>query len=132
PQAAELWGRAPAPGDTDERFCGSQQMVLDGQVLPHDQCPMAVALRDGSSYREQPVDIRRPDGSQISVRVNIDPIRDDSGRIVGAINVFHDVTDLARAEQALRESEERFRTLADNIAQFAWMADGSGSVFWYN
>jgi PAS domain S-box-containing protein len=37
-----------------------------------------------------------------------------------------------RAETELRESEERFRTLADNIAQLAWMADASGSVFWYN
>ena len=36
-----------------------------------------------------------------------------------------------RAE-ALQESEERFRTLADNIAQFAWMADEKGSIFWYN
>jgi PAS domain S-box-containing protein len=36
------------------------------------------------------------------------------------------------AEAALRESEERFRTLADNIAQFAWMADATGWIFWYN
>ncbi len=40
-------------------------------------------------------------------------------------------TERDRAE-ALQESEERFRTLADNIAQFAWMADASGWIFWYN
>jgi PAS domain S-box-containing protein len=34
--------------------------------------------------------------------------------------------------RALRESEERFRTMADNIAPLAWMADASGSVFWFN
>lgn len=33
---------------------------------------------------------------------------------------------------ALRESEERFRHLADNISQLAWMADANGSIFWYN
>lgn len=38
----------------------------------------------------------------------------------------------ARAEKALRESEARFRELADNINQFAWMADRDGSVFWFN
>jgi PAS domain S-box-containing protein len=38
----------------------------------------------------------------------------------------------AHYTRALRESEERFRTLADNISQFAWMADERGWVFWYN
>jgi PAS domain S-box-containing protein len=39
---------------------------------------------------------------------------------------------LQRSENAVRESEERFRTLADNVALFAWMADKDGSIFWYN
>jgi PAS domain S-box-containing protein len=38
----------------------------------------------------------------------------------------------ALAEQALREGEERFRTLANNIPQLAWMADEKGYIFWYN
>jgi PAS domain S-box-containing protein len=37
-----------------------------------------------------------------------------------------------RAEEALREGEDRFRTLANNIPQLAWMADEKGSIFWYN
>ncbi|MBD2493839.1 PAS domain-containing protein [Nostoc sp. FACHB-280] len=37
-----------------------------------------------------------------------------------------------KTTQALRESEERFRTLADNMSQFAWMADANGWIFWYN
>jgi PAS domain S-box-containing protein len=61
---------------------------------------MAVALRNGSSFRQEVVDIRRPDGSQVTVRVNVDPIKDEAGCIVGAINVFHDVTKLRRAEEA--------------------------------
>jgi PAS domain S-box-containing protein len=35
-------------------------------------------------------------------------------------------------QQALRENEERFRTLADNISQLTWMGDAQGSIFWYN
>ena len=37
-----------------------------------------------------------------------------------------------RAERALRASEEQFRTLADNMSQFAWMADPTGRIYWYN
>ena len=40
--------------------------------------------------------------------------------------------DRKRAEEALRQSEERFRMLANNMSQFAWMADEQGWIFWYN
>ena len=40
--AAELWGREPALGDTDERFCGSFKLFRpDGTFMPHEKCPMA-------------------------------------------------------------------------------------------
>ncbi len=42
------------------------------------------------------------------------------------------ITERKQAEEALRESEQRFRGLADNIAQLAWIADGTGWLFWYN
>ena len=50
----------------------------------------------------------------------------------GFIGTSADTTERREIEGALSESEERFRTLADNIAQLAWMADGAGSIFWYN
>src|SRR5665648_113652 len=44
-RAAELWDRAPEPGDTDERFCGSYKLFRpDGSFLPHAECPMAEVL----------------------------------------------------------------------------------------
>lgn len=60
------------------------------------------------------------------------PIRDERGEIVEWFGAARDITNTKIAEEKLRESEERFRTMADNIAQFAWMADASGSIFWYN
>jgi PAS domain S-box-containing protein len=58
--------------------------------------------------------------------------RDADGQGVALRGVCRDVSSRMRAEQNLRESEERFRTLADNSAQFAWMADSTGARFWYN
>ena len=45
---------------------------------------------------------------------------------------FEDITAQEKFEEALHESEERFRDLADNIPNLAWMADADGWIFWYN
>ncbi len=63
---------------------------------------------------------------------NCYPLRDETGQIAGINVVVQEITDRKRAEAELRESEERFRTLADNITQFAWMTDENGWIFWYN
>ncbi|HWX22972.1 MAG TPA: PAS domain S-box protein, partial [Candidatus Binatia bacterium] len=103
-RAAELWGREPAFGDTDERFCGSFKLFRpDGNPLPHGQCPMAQVL-DGkiAEVRDAEVLIERPDGSRVSVVVNIRPLGYKLGKITGAINCFFDITERKRAESAHR------------------------------
>lgn len=89
-RAAELWGRKPALGDTDERFCGSHLLYkVDGSFMPHDQCPMADVLAGRvSGIFDAEVQVERPDGSRVIVIVNIAPLIDDAGVIVGAVNSF--------------------------------------------
>jgi PAS domain-containing protein len=60
------------------------------------------------------------------------PVFDESGRVREWIGSSIDINERKLAEQALKESEERFRTLADNISQRAWMADDKGNMFWFN
>jgi PAS domain S-box-containing protein len=108
--AVELWGRTPTLGDL---WCGSFQIYkLDGSPMPLDQCPMALALREGRSVRGVEIVIERPDGSRRNILSHPDPIRDASGTIVGAMNMLVDITEQKIAERnrvllaAIGESSE--------------------------
>ncbi len=117
--AAELWGRQPKLGDTDQRFCGSFKMFRpDGSYMPHEQCPMAEVVSGKiSEARDAEVNIERPDGSLITVIVNIRPLKNDRGDVTGAINCFYDITQRKQIEQALRESQALLGNRAAQLEQ---------------
>lgn len=67
-----------------------------------------------------------------STLANHYPVCLPSGEVIGVGIAILDVTELTQAQREVRENEERFRTLADNIAQFAWITDAPGNIVWYN
>lgn len=112
-RATELWGRTPALGDTDERFCGSFKLFRpDGTFMPHEQCPMAKVVSGKiSEARDAEVLIARPDGTQVTVIVNIRPLKDQDGEITGAINCFYDISERKQAEDALQQAHDKLEFL---------------------
>jgi PAS domain S-box-containing protein len=131
--AAELWGREPQIGDTDQKFCGAYRLFWpDGTPLPHAETPMAQVLAGAPAIRSQKVVIERPDGTRILALVNIDPMISETGQVVGAINVFQDVTVRERLFEELRESEERFRRLVFALPAAVYTTDREGRITLFN
>jgi PAS domain S-box-containing protein len=103
----------------------------DGTPYPAEECPIYRAFTDGQGCRVADEVFFRADGTSFAVEYTSSPIRSD-GHIEGAVVTFTDVTQRKADERALAETSERFRDLADNIPQLAWMANGGGQIFWYN
>lgn len=132
-QAAELWGRRPNLNDDETRFCGSYKLLRpDGTPLPHDKTPMVDAVREGKALYGQEVVIERSDGTRRHVIVHIDPLRNAEGHIVGAVNLFTDITARKQVENALRTSEEQCRMLAEAMPHFVWLIDQHGETGFEN
>jgi PAS domain-containing protein len=107
-RAVDVWGRAPKLNHPEDRFCGSFRLYAsDGAPIRHDQCWMALALQTNSEYNGQEIVVERPDGKRLTVLAHANPIRDESGRLLGAVNVLVDITDRKRTEDALREADRR-------------------------
>ena len=83
-----------------------------------------------ASERHGMVMALRADGEEFPIEASISTVETGGKMLFTAI--LRDITERKRAEDALRESEEKFQTLANNMSQFAWMADAEGRIFWYN
>ncbi|WP_166396037.1 PAS domain S-box protein [Rubrobacter marinus] len=88
----------------------------DGERYAPEEFPLVRTVRTGEEVRDEEMVITRGDGDRATVRVNSSPILDRDGRMVAGAAVFYDITEGRRAEERLRESEERFRATFEQAA----------------
>ncbi len=88
------------------------RVLLDGRDMPGEELPMQRAVR-GERVSGLIVDVLRGDGNTVRLFSNASPLLDEQGRPRGAVGAFLDITELSRAQEELRASEERYRELVD-------------------
>jgi PAS domain S-box-containing protein len=94
--ATALWGRRPALHS--DQWCGSWRLYrLDGAPMPHDQCPMAMALKQGRPIWGRQAIAERPDGTRVSFMPFPTPLYDTSGALAGAVNMLIDISERQHA-----------------------------------
>jgi len=116
--AAEFWGYRPKLGDA--QWCGSWRLLRsDGSHLPHNECPMALAIKENRSIRDVEAIAERPDGTRVPFLPFPTPLHDASGKVVGAVNMLVDITERKRSEEQItilaREAEHRAKNVLATV-----------------
>jgi two-component sensor histidine kinase len=128
-RAIDLWGGAVGLLDPAHRFCGSFRIKdIEGKLIPPEATPMGRAVLRGETFESTEVVVENPDGKRWIARFQVAPLRDHTGRIVGATNCFQDVGQEHEMRLALERQKYTFDlamlasrmgtwryTLADNI-----------------
>ena len=105
----EFAGRQPELGK--DQWCVTWKLyTMAGEPLPHDQCPMAVAVRQRKAVRDEIAIAMRPDGSRLAFRPYPTPIFNEDGSLKGAVNMLIDVS--AEQVSSLDAQASRCRRLA--------------------
>ena len=116
--AVELWGCEPPDPHASRRFCGAYELFhADGTPMPHNESPMAEVLRTGVPLRNRELVIGRPNGTRVPVLASVVPLRDAEGAMIGAVGCLQDITDRKRAEEVLRESNEKLQQLSRRLVE---------------
>ncbi|MEY2547750.1 MAG: two-component system, chemotaxis family, CheB/CheR fusion protein [Verrucomicrobiota bacterium] len=131
-RTVELWGRTPK--EKGAKYCASRRRFYsDGRPMAYDEYPIARVLRgEAVAPADCEVIMEMDDGTRKNVVVNPEVLKNEAGEIIGAVDCLHDITDRKHAEALLRESEERFRTVADNVPQLIWTNEGDGTANYFN
>jgi PAS domain S-box-containing protein len=110
----EFSGRTPVLGD--DSWCVTWKLYHnDGTPLPHDQCPMAVALRERRPVHGTTAIAERPDGTRVSFMPFPTPLFDGHGNLLGAVNMLVDLTDRLAQEAHLNLVSAEANHRANNL-----------------
>jgi len=114
-RALEIWAREPAPGQTHDSFIsGTKLYDPDGSPAPRSL--LSGVLETGVAVHDTLRRVRRPDGKDIIVSVNIEPLRNARGELIGAVECMIDVTDREMMTAALEQSRRNAREQEQRLA----------------
>lgn len=131
-RAEEIWRMSPLGENLDEHYEKIRGVHAGGRTYQPHEWPLARAMRSGESVFAEEIEITRNDLSQGVIRGSAVPVRDVDGNVAAAVAVFDDITEQKALENALKDSEARFRAMAEAVPGIVLMIDPDGTVDYLN
>jgi PAS domain S-box-containing protein len=119
-------------GWTSEEMVGGSIRRLLPDDRQHEEDDILERIRRGERVGQFLTKRLHKSGEPLDISVTVSPVRDSMGTVVGASKIARNAGPMLKQQAELLQSKARFETLANNIVQFAWMANPDGHVFWYN
>ncbi|MGD9811951.1 MAG: sensor histidine kinase [Sphingobium sp.] len=126
PAATRIFGFAA------EEMIGESIRKLIPDELQYEEDMILERVRTGQQVEPFETIRLSASGERIPVSITVSPIKDTAGRIIGASKTARDLRERSAMAAKLRDTEQRFQLLADNMSQFAWIAEADGPIYWYN
>jgi PAS domain S-box-containing protein len=129
--AVEFSGNVPELGTA--KWCVTWKLFnADGTPLPHDECPMAISLKEGRAIRGAEAIAMRPDGTRRWFAPYPTPLHDEHGNLVAGINMLVDITERKAAENELLRKTRQLSAFLETAAIGLHRVGADGTILWAN
>ncbi|MDG5749895.1 PAS domain S-box protein [Qipengyuania sp. XHP0211] len=118
------WSAAEMVGQSIRRIVPEDRAEEEDRILAR--------IRAGQTVPKFSTERLTKSGETVPIAVTVSPVRDASGRIVGASKIANDLREQIELQSGLRQKTDQFTALANNIPQLAWLADKDGWIYWFN
>jgi diguanylate cyclase (GGDEF)-like protein/PAS domain S-box-containing protein len=115
-------------GYSAAEITGNNVSVLAPPERFKEQAEALIRVQQGGEISQVETHAVKADGSRVEISVTVSPVRNAAGEVVGCSTIAHDIGRRKRDEEALRRSEDKYRSLVANLPDVVWTADQEGHL----
>jgi len=115
-----------------EEMIGESILKLIPQEKLHEEYEIIERLKKGERIEHFETQRMGKNKKLLDISLTISPLKDSSGKVIGASKILRDISKQKEAERLINESEQKFRLLADSMPQFIWTSDPQGNLNYFS